>query len=151
MRGLSFIADGEFFSVDVTLVKKVVRNMAITPIPAVPGAVVGIANMKGRIVTVLSLAELLGRGRDAQAESAVIFKSFTNGNDQMGLLVDKPVGLIDIDENEILPLPRTAGEEEKFCISGMTEVEGRLYRIINIDSIISRFKNDDENAADTIS
>ena len=151
MRGLSFIAGGELFTVDVTLVKKVVRKMAITPIPAVPGAVVGIANMKGRIVTVLSLTELLGRGRNAQAVNAVVFKPFTDGNDQMGLLIDKPGDLVDINDNEILPLPRTAGEVEKLCISGMTEVEGRLYRIINIDSIISRFKNNGDNAANTIS
>ena len=151
MRGLSFFADGELFAVDVTLVKKVVRNMAFTPIPAAPGAVAGIANMKGGIVTVLCLAELLGRKSGAQAVNAVVFKPLTDGNDQMGLLIDKPGGLVDIDENEILSLPRTASEGEKFCISGMTEVEGILYRIINVDSIISRFKNDDENVADTIS
>ena len=147
MRGLSFLADGELFTVDVTLVKKVVRNMAFTPIHAAPGVVAGIANMRGRIVTVLSLAGLLGRDRDARAVNAVVFKPLTNGNDQMGLLIDKPGDLVDIDENEILPLPRTAREEEKLCISGMTEVEGILYRIINVDSIMSRFKDD----ADTIS
>ena len=155
MRGLSFLLDGELFAVDVTLVRKVVRNITFTPIHAAPGAVVGIANIKGRIVTVLSLAELLGREKSAGAVNAVVFKPLTDGNDQMGLLIDKQGDLIDIDENEILPPPRTAGEEEKSCISGMAEVAGTLYRIINIDSIISRFKDDAEDAgkdaADTIS
>ena len=150
MRGLSFLTNGENFTVDVALVKKVVRNMVFTPIPAAPDAVAGIASLKGRIVTILSLTELLGRGRDAQAVNVVIFKPLTDGNDQMGLLIDKPGDLIDINDNEILPLPRAAGEEEKLCISGMTEVEGILYRIINIGSIISRFEHNAENAADTI-
>ena len=141
MRGLSFQADGELFTVDVTLVRKVVRNMAFTPIPASPRAVAVIANMKGRVVTVLSLAELLGRKSDAQAKNVVIFKSFTNGNDQMGLMIDRVNDLIDIDENEILPLLKTADEEEHLCISGMVEADGLLYRIIDVDSIISRFKD----------
>ncbi|MCL2009568.1 MAG: chemotaxis protein CheW [Synergistaceae bacterium] len=143
MRGLSFFADGELFAVDAALVKKVVRNVAFTPIPAAPEAVAGIAGIKGRIVTVLSLAELLGRKRDAQVvkpAKAVVFKPLTDGGDQMGLLIDKPGGLIDIDENKILPLPRAAEDEEKLCVSGMAEVEGILYRIINVDSIINRFE-----------
>jgi chemotaxis signal transduction protein len=68
----------------------------------------------------------------------------------MGLLIDKPGDLIDINENEILPPPRTAGGEDNFCISGMIEVEGVLYRIINIDSIVSLFDNEGENAVGTI-
>ena len=143
MRGLGFIADNELFAVDVTRVQKVARNMVVMPVPTAPCEVVGIANMKGRVVTVLSLAALLGRSRDkgggisvhgAKEINAVVFKSSTDGNDQMGLLIDKPCDLIEVDDNKILP-------PEQCCISGMTEVNGRLYRIINIDLISSRFKN----------
>ena len=137
MRCLSFYAGGEFFAVDVTLVQKVVRNMTFTPIPAAPPAVAGIANIKGGIVTLLSLTELLGRERGKRAATAVVFKSLTNENDQMGLLVDQPGDLIDIEESVILPPPLPEEGEEKFCVSGIAETDGKLYRIINIDSIKS--------------
>ena len=157
MRCLSFLANDEFFAVDVALVQNTARNIAVTPVPTAPGAVVGIANMKGRIVTVLSLAALLRRGRDTGAQArgprtvhAVVFKPFTGGDDQMALLMDKPGDLIAISENEILP-PPLAGAEENFYISGMAEVEGRLYRIINIGSIINKFTDSDEKNADTMS
>ncbi|MCL2480183.1 MAG: chemotaxis protein CheW [Spirochaetaceae bacterium] len=149
MRGLSLLSEGELFTVDVTLVQKIIRNMAFTPVPAAPPAVVGIANIKGGIVTVLSLAELLGRKRNMQAVNAVVFKSFTDGNDQMGLLVDHPGDLIDIEENEILPPPLSEEGGEKYCISGMAEVKGKLYRIINIDEIISRFNDGNESSINT--
>jgi len=149
MRGLSLLADGELFAVDVTMVQKVVRNLAFTPIPAAPRTVAGIANIKGGIVTLLNLTELLGRKRNEQAVNAVIFKSFTNENDQMGLLMDQPGDLIDIDENKILPPPLSEEKEEKFCISGIAEVEGKLYRIINIDEIINRFMDPGESNINT--
>ena len=145
---MSFIADGEFFTVDVTLVQKVARNMRVTPVPTAPDSVAGIANMKGRVVTVLSLTALLGRerekregGRQIQTVHAVVFKSFTDGNDRMGLLIEKPGDLIDISDDKIMPLSVKTGKEtdENFCISGMAETDGELYRIINIDSIINRF------------
>jgi len=160
MRGLSFIVDGEFFTVDVTLVQKVARNMAVTPVPTAPEAVIGIANMKGRVVTVLSLTALLGRGREKPGGNnvicgtrivhAVIFKSFTDGNDQMGLLITNPGDLVEISDDKILPLALKTNAEEKFCPSGMAEIEGKLYRIIDINSIINQFKNGGEILAETI-
>ena len=141
MNGLSLFADGELFAVDVMLVKKVVRNMAFTPVPAAPDAVAGIANLKGGIVTLLSLAELLGRPRGTQAVHAVIFKSFTDDNGQMGLLVDNPGDLITIDDAEILPPHMTAEDEYRTIISGLAEVDGKLYRLLDIDSIIGMFKS----------
>jgi len=156
MRGLSFIVDGEFFAVDVTLVQQVSRNMAVTPVPTAPDSVVGIANNKGRVITVLSLTALFGRGREKKSEThgtqsvyVVIFKSFAGGNDQMGLLIDRPDKLIDIDDDKILPSSLKSGAEEKLFLSGMAELGGQLYRIINIDSIINQFKNGGEIHADT--
>jgi len=140
MRGLSFLSDGELFTVDVELVEKIVRNMAYTPLPAVHDTVAGIANMKGGIVTLLSLNRLLGRERSEAASHAVIFKPSKNHLDQMGLLIDKPGSLIEINEDEILPPPLPA-EEKHSCISGMAEAGGKLYRIIHVDSIINRFND----------
>jgi len=145
MRGLSFYVNDALYLVDVTLVQKVARNMATTPVPTAPGAVVGIANIKGKIVTVLSLAVLLGRAqsslvRATEPVSAVVFKPFAQSDDQMGLLIDKPGDLITVNENSILPPPVTAGAEAESCISGITETEGRLYRIIDTDTIMNRFK-----------
>ena len=165
MRGLSFIADGEFFTADVNLVQKVARNLTVTPVLTAPESVVGIANIKGRVVTILSLAALLARntGQDKQEKiekiekkvhtvNAIIFKPFTDGDDQMGLLIEKPGDLIDISDDKIMPLsvkPSAGnGAEAQFCLSGMTEVGGELYRIVNIDSIINRFKYGGEYHAD---
>ena len=107
MRGLSFYDDGEYYAVDVTLVQKVVRNITYTPVPAAPGAVAGIANLKGGIVTLFSLADLLKRKFTGNANDAVIFKPLTDGNDQLGLLINKPGDIIDINEEEISPAPVT--------------------------------------------
>jgi purine-binding chemotaxis protein CheW len=136
--------DGELYAVDVALVQKVVRNIAFTPIPAAPEAVVGIANLKGRIVTVLSLAELLGRKRGLDAVNAVVFKPEENSEDRMGLLIDKPGDLIDIAQDDIQPPPLASKGEENPCVSGVAEVDGKLYRIIDVNEITNSFKKNGE-------
>jgi len=148
MRGLSFICDNELFAVDVSLVQKVILNMDFTPVPAPPG-VAGLANIKGGIVTVFCLNELLGRKKSKKAVNAVVFKSFSGGNDQIGLLVDQSGDLIEITEDKIHPPPVSEAESDKFCISGIAEADGKFYRIINPEGIIKSFENLGESANNT--
>jgi purine-binding chemotaxis protein CheW len=149
MHGLSFYVDGELYAADVTSVQKVVRNMTVTPVPGASKAIIGIANLKGKVVTVFNLYTLLGqkerRNKTARAAnvgdsvSAVIFKSFSkDGENQIGLSIDKPSELIMVDDALIEPPALTTGREESYCISGIAEVGGTLYRIIALDKIINK-------------
>lgn len=148
-KGLSFFSDGEPFAADVTRVQKIARKVEVTPVPASPGEVVGIAGMKGKVVTILSVAALLGKRREArglrgmQTVNAIIFKPFQDDTDQMGLVMDRPGDLIEIQEDRISPLPLAeGGTPGRTHISGVIEVDGILYRIIDMDSIIDRFKEE---------
>jgi len=156
MRGLSFLVNQERFVVDVTLVYKVTRKMTVTPVPSAPDEIIGIANLKGRVVTVLSLYQLLGhkerRNKEYGSRSvkAVVFKTLFGSEDQLGLFIDKPGNLIEIDDNTIRPPSLPTGAEDSFCISGIAEANNKLYRIINIDSIINRYKLNGDKTADII-
>jgi len=140
LRGLSFLVEGELFVVDVTHVQKVAWNLAVAPVPAAPDAVIGLSNIKGRVITVLDLAVLLGRDgggnrEAARSVNAVIFKPPAPGADQMGLRIDVPGGLVDLDE--IRPL--SSEESNKGLISGIAEADRALYRFIDASSIMRRF------------
>ncbi|MCL2819321.1 MAG: chemotaxis protein CheW [Oscillospiraceae bacterium] len=142
MRGLSFTADNELYAVDVTLVQKVARKLAITPVPSSPSEVVGIANLKGRVITVLSLGKILDNNKQCEAEryiNTIVFKSLGGSEDQVGLAVERPGNLIEIDAGDIRPPPVTASQEGNFCISGVAETDGTFYRIIDIGSIQRKF------------
>jgi len=156
MRCLSFFTGGEFYAVDVAFVQKVTRKMAVTPVPTAPDAVVGITNIKGRVVTLLSLCALLGRKRKRTEETgpcmvdAVIFKPFHGGGDQIGLVIEKRGGLIDIDDGAVSLPSLTASAEENFCIEGIAEADNRLYRIISINSITAGCKHTGDKITNTM-
>ena len=147
MKALSLLAEGDLFAVDVTIVQKVIRNIPYTRVPSLPHTVAGIASMKGGIVTVISLAELLGHKKSDKAVHAIVFKFLADSNDQMGLLIDMPGDLIDINDEGIHPPVLAAGDEERNCVSGMAEADGKLYRILNVESIIKRFRDGGESGA----
>ena len=142
MRGLSFVTGGELYAVDVTLVQKVARKLTITPVPSAPLEVVGIANLKGRVVTVLSLNKLLGVDESNDAErgiNTIVFKSSSSNEDQMGLAIEKPGNLIDLPDGAIRSPSLSGDAEEGFCISGIAEVDDRFYRVVNLDAIMQKY------------
>ena len=150
MKGLSLLAGGELFMVDVMRVQKLVRNMTWTEVPAAQDEVVGIANLHGGVVTLVSLSALIGRGRNANAVHAVVFKPFVDEKSQMGLLVDDMGNIITIDEAEIFRPEISVEEKEKSFISGLTEIEGKFYRIIDIDLARDRIIEGGKKTANTL-
>jgi chemotaxis signal transduction protein len=145
MRGLSFHACGELYLTDVSNVHKVIRGVTVTPVPASLPVVVGIANLKGKVITLLDLTVLLERrpptARTAHGQTvhAVVFKAEGHNDDQMGLLIDRPGTLIDIDDHAVEPPPAALSETANGILTGIAEVNGVLYRIIDKNGITRQF------------
>ena len=142
MRGLSFYIGEELYAVDVTLVQKVARMLAITPVPTAPSEVVGITNQKGKVVTVLNLKNILGFDKSNEAglyTNTIVFKYDSNHENQMGFAVEKPGDLIKIENSAIRSPPVTAASDENNYISGIAEIGENFYRIIDIEAIQKKY------------
>jgi purine-binding chemotaxis protein CheW len=139
MRGLSFLVDGEFYVADVTRVQKIARKIQITPVPTAQSAIEGIINLKGKVITVFNLCELLGREKKTNSDKAIIFKS-QNEDEWLALLIDKTDALVYIDDDTIRAPVFATGAEESFCISGIAQANGKFYRMIDIDTIVEKYK-----------
>ena len=142
MRGLSFTVDGELYAVDVTLVQKVARKLPVTRVPSAPAEVIGIANLKGRVVTVLSLSKLFGNDDPYESEqypNTIVFKSCSGAEDQMGLSIEKPGNLIYIESDAIRSPPKTAETEKTPFLTGVAEISEEFFRIIDIDIIRKKY------------
>jgi chemotaxis signal transduction protein len=106
-------------------VQKITRNLPVTPVPAAPACVAGVANIKGKAATVLSIPALRYGGPTAAGPrfvSAVVFKPVHNENDRMCLIMDKPGDLVELDGTK-----------------SVAEAGGQLYRIIDAEAIIKKF------------
>ena len=148
MEALSFIVDGEFFAIDVSFVQTVVRKIPVTPVPTASDEIIGIANFKGRVITVLCLHSFLersGNKRDIQSDSTfntVIFKPLFGDEDQLGLSIERAGDLIVINEEDTKPYAQSSQSEGYTCISAIVEIEGTLYRLIDLHKISDKYKSE---------
>lgn len=88
---LSFRIAGRQFALDAERVSEVVRRPAVTRVPHAPPSLCGVASLRGQVLPVVSLRELLGvTGADSAGDDRLIV---LGGGEPLALAVDEVVGL----------------------------------------------------------
>lgn len=84
---LTFKVDGEILSLPASDIAEIIRLRPVTRVPHGPAALLGVTNLRGAILPVVSLAGLMGRPVTAPAPSSRIV--VTGNGKAVGLLVDE--------------------------------------------------------------
>lgn len=84
---LCFTLDNEEFGVDLQLVCQVVKPPPVTWVPRIPERYLGVVSIRGAVVTLIDLRQLMGREPTVWPKGARVLIVETD-NEQMGLLVD---------------------------------------------------------------
>lgn len=133
MKVLSFRLADQLFGVEITKVKEINRNVEYTTVPRAPKTIVGLFNMRGQIVTLFSLAEILGYDAclDHKGATCIILKSTLNNPNQMGFLIDKTGEVIDIDD-EICESPPANVDDQKYrFVTRVARLKNELLMVID--------------------
>ena len=92
-RWCSFLLGDECFAVDSGLVVEVLRSRRLTRVPLAARGVLGLVQLRGRIVPVIDPAEPLAVSRRAGANTHLVIAP---GEEWYGLLVDEMLDVIEI-------------------------------------------------------
>jgi chemotaxis signal transduction protein len=96
---LKFDIGGEVFSVAVDQTEGVVHCPRMSPLPAPPHGMVGVASVRGRITLVMDLS--LGANQKAERRRLILLK----GEAQLGLLADRVDGVVALAPRSIRKRP----------------------------------------------
>lgn len=94
-------------------VVEILHNQVITYLPMVPAYIRGIINMRGMMIPILDIRERLGL-QPLKDDSLVVVINL--GDVQLGILVDAVDQMLDIDKDNIHPLPTNSTQ---LLVSGM--------------------------------
>lgn len=132
-----FTLDETNCGIDISQVQEINDDLTITPVPLAPDYVLGIMNLRGRIVTVIDLSRKLGfRKSEIHRASRIIIVRWQN--EYTGLLVDKVTEILAIDSREIgEPPSNIKGMQGKF-FRGVVKKSGKeLLAILDLEAILA--------------
>lgn len=118
------IAD-EQYALAVQDVLEVAEFGRVTPLPGAPVAVLGVRNLRGNVLPVLDLAEVLGvEGADAPSAIAVV----EHDGRRAGLAIDSVSG--------VEQLPDATEEVDSTHLRGAALREGALVGVIDVRAVL---------------
>ncbi len=134
---VTYMLDGEKYGIDVMLVKEVLRNIEIAPVPGAPNYVLGIINLRGNVVTVIDTRTRFGlAAKEVDENSRVIV---IEAEDQsVGILVDAIAEVADIPESEIEVTPNIGNDDSSKYIMGVYSTKGNLIILVEIAKLLTQ-------------
>ncbi len=108
-------------------VAEISRIPAVTPVPGTDDFVLGLANLRGNIVSVLDLKPLLGVPEDEEKPlSAYRMLLVTHGDVTAAFIVDRVEGVVTVHESALEPPLPGSAESVRPWITGHFEHDGYL-------------------------
>ncbi|SMG35304.1 chemotaxis protein CheW [Dethiosulfovibrio salsuginis] len=115
---VTFRLGQELYGISSELVGEVFPAREITPLPAVPDFIVGVVNLRGKIVSVNDLKAILDLPKSSAPDRFILV--LRSPSMEIGLLVEPPVDVMTAPSHSLgPPLPSSSGIED--YISGIHE------------------------------
>lgn len=129
-----FCLGADFFAVSSEKVSEVVQMLSVTRLPNVPRWLIGIADLRGTIISVVNLRNLLGNANApvAQRTKFIVLKS-QNLASPIALAVDRISEIISIPINEI----QFSQDAKAQYLMGKTTNKSSTLSLLDADKLLS--------------
>jgi purine-binding chemotaxis protein CheW len=137
---LGFSLAGETYAIELLRIREIIEHVPITRVPGMPPALLGVINLRGRVVPVVDLAVKMGLGPRpiTRWTCFVIVEALMDGErTALGLLADSVSEVLDLGPDDIEPPPSFGTRTPVDYLRGMGRQEQRFILLLDLDRLLS--------------
>lgn len=135
---VTFMVGDEVFAVEMAPVQEIIRVPEVVRVPLSPQALNGLANLRGRVLPIVSLRRVLGypaRAEDDTSRAVVI-----DIGQPMGFVVDHVASVVGVDASKVEGVGNLGGTVSNELLSGLVKDVGghAMVMVLNFDKLIAQ-------------
>lgn len=137
---LTFKLADETFALDVSTVREILEQSAITKVPQTPAFMKGVINLRGSVVPVIDMRLKFGMSATERTVNTCIIVVEVQMEDEtiiLGALADSVQEVIEMEPEQIEPTPHVGTRLNTEFIKGMGKVGSQFIMILDIDKVFS--------------
>lgn len=138
---LTFALADEEFGIGILKVKEIIGMMDITPVPRTPEFVLGVINLRGKVIPVVDLRLKFGLPyKEPDERTCVIVVEVIEENEkvQMGIVVDSVSEVINIGDEDIEDAPSFGDPTiDTQYITGMAKAGDEVKILMDINKVLT--------------
>ncbi len=138
---LTFTVGKEIFAAGILTIKEILRYSAITDVPMAHPCLLGVFNLRGRVVPIVDLGLRLGRdpigiGR----RTCIVIAEVTsdNGTMEIGIVVDAVRAVVDIPNAAIEPPPPFGMRLHADHVLGVSRMNDLFVVLLDLSKVLSK-------------
>ena len=133
---LTFFLDEEEYGLEILTVQEILGLMPITRVPRTPEYVMGVVNLRGKVIAVVDLRLKFGMEAIEATELTCIIVVQTRGI-LFGLVVDRVSEVVDLVSQNIEDAPSFGADVDTDYIMGIGKAEDGVTILLDIDRVLS--------------
>ncbi|MET0400871.1 MAG: chemotaxis protein CheW [Cystobacter sp.] len=137
---LAFSLAEETYAIELLRIREIIEHVPITRVPGMPESVLGVINLRGRVVPVVDLAVKMGLGARPLTRWTcfVIVDAHLEGeHTTLGLLADSVSEVLDLGADDIEPPPAFGTRAPADYLRGLGRQEQRFVLLLDMDRLLS--------------
>ncbi len=133
---VTFYVGERLLGIPTEKIQEIIKVGVITDVPNAPGHIIGILNLRGRIVTVIDLGTRLSLESSRQGDEGRII-ILDDGGESVGLMVDRIADVIRIDPQELTPPPANMKANQSDFFDTVYRFQGGLVGLLAVDAVLA--------------
>lgn len=148
---VTFIIGNEVFAVDMAPVQEIIRVPEVVRVPLAPKTLDGLANLRGKVLPIISLRRMFGFGEYAHddATRAVVIDM----GQPLGFVVDRVASVVGVESSKIEDVNSISSTVNTDLLSGMIKDVGghAMIMVLNFEKLIAQEFKEIAGIAHTVS
>jgi purine-binding chemotaxis protein CheW len=138
MQVVVFNLGGEEYSVDISIVREIIRMVDLTRIPKLPEFIEGVINLRGQITTVIDLRKRFGMEPVISNENRIIIVDLKG--EPIGIIVDSVSEVMTLPTGQIDDMPSIKHARTQEYLEGICKVDDRILILLDLDKILTELE-----------
>jgi purine-binding chemotaxis protein CheW len=132
---LTFQVGPEEYGIEIFKVREIIGMLPITPVPGSPTEMIGVINLRGKVIPVISVRTRFGMpAAEAHPHNVIIVVESRKG--EIGLAVDRVAEVARFTEAETEAPPSYGLAVDTTCVSAIGKSQGRIRILLDIARVL---------------
>lgn len=133
---LTFVLGAEEYGIRIEHVHEIIALMPVTRVPRTPDVVLGVLNLRGRIVPVFDMHKKMGmKGAETTRHTCIIVVSVADA--KVGIVVDSVREVINIADEQVQPAPSFGTDVSTDHLLGIATTSGGARLLLAIERVLT--------------
>jgi len=136
---LTFTLGHEEYGVPMLKVREIIKVMDITQVPQVPDHVLGVINLRGKVIPVIDLRRKFALPAMEHTERTCIIVADVDLSPvrvMMGIVVDSVSEVLNVSDADIDETPDFGGRKTTDYLLGLARVKGTVKILLDLDRVL---------------